>query len=36
MRGLMSDSHVTQEMQALGKTIDQAKLKELVAQASKK
>ena len=36
MRGLMTDPHVTQQVQALGKTLDQDKLKALVAQAAKK
>lgn len=36
MRGLMSDSHVSESFQALGKSLDQNKLKAIVAEASKK
>jgi hypothetical protein len=35
-RGIFSDPHVTEEMQALDKQLDQAQLKELVASAAKK
>jgi hypothetical protein len=35
-RGLFTDPHVTQAMQALEKNIDQSKLKELVASSGKK
>jgi|SRR5579862_3988567 len=36
MRGLMSDSHVSESFQALGKSLDENKLKALVAEAGKK
>lgn len=34
-RGIMADPHVTQSLQALGKSIDQTKLKSLMAAAGK-
>ncbi|SRR5579883_1388304 len=35
MRGIMADPHVSQSLQALGKSIDQKKLKSLMAAAGK-
>ena len=35
MRGIMAEPHVSQSIQALGKSIDQAKLKALIAAANK-
>jgi hypothetical protein len=35
-RGMMTDTHVTQSMAGLGKSIDEAKLKELVEEAGRK
>jgi hypothetical protein len=35
MRGIMSDTHVNQSLQAMSKEIDKDKLKALVAEAGK-